>query len=79
MEQEVANAFLKRFQLSPAEVAALHGTSRDGPITPAFFTALQHVQSIHADCRTLMQSGFQTAALDIMEQMSLNQVSSFLF
>lgn len=74
MEQEVANAFLQRYQLSPVELSVLHGTTRDSPITPAFFTALQHAQSIHADCRVLMQSGFQTVALDVMEQMSLYQV-----
>ncbi|KAJ1525454.1 hypothetical protein ONE63_010265 [Megalurothrips usitatus] len=73
MEQEVANAFLERYQLSPTELTVLHGTARDSPITPAFFTALQHAQTIHSDCRVLMQSGFQTIALDVMEQMSLHQ------
>lgn len=74
MEQEVASAFLQRYQLSPAELSVLHGTTRDSPITPAFFTALQRAQAIHSDCRILMQSGFQTVALDVMEQMSLYQV-----
>lgn len=74
MEQEVASAFLECYQLSPAELSVLHGTTRDTPITPAFFTALQHAQAIHTDCRILMQSGFQSVALDIMEQMSLYQV-----
>lgn len=74
MEQEVASAFLERYQLSSAELSVLHGSTRDSPITPAFFKALQHAQSIHSDCRMLMQSGFQTIALDVMEQMSLHQV-----
>lgn len=73
MEQEVASAFLERYQLSPAELTVLHGSTRDSPITPVFFTALQRAQTIHSDCRVLMQSGFQTVALDIMEQMSLHQ------
>lgn len=31
------------------------------------------MQSIHSECRVLMQCGFQTAALDIMEEMTLHQ------
>ncbi|KAK3932086.1 Conserved oligomeric Golgi complex subunit 6 [Frankliniella fusca] len=73
MEHDVACAFLERYQLSPTELTVLHGSTRDSPITSEFFSALQHAQTIHADCRTLMQSGFQTVALDIMEQMSLHQ------
>lgn len=73
MEQEVASAFLQRYQLSSEELSVLHGSARDSPISPAFFTALQRAQAIHSDCRLLMQSGFQTIALDVMEQMSLYQ------
>lgn len=73
MEQEVAAAFLRSFQLSSAEQAILRGT-RDGAITGEFFVVLNRVQSIHHNCRTLMQSGHQTAALEIMEQMALYQV-----
>lgn len=58
---------------------ALHGpkNKRDLPITNDIFTALDKVQKIHNDCKILMQSGHQTLALDIMEQMTLNQVQCF--
>nr|CAD7459049.1 unnamed protein product [Timema tahoe] len=76
LQQEVAGAFLRSFQLSPSEQTTLRGGSRDTPITSQFFVALERVQSIHTNCRTLMQSGHQTAALDIMEQMALYQESA---
>nr|CAD7429195.1 unnamed protein product [Timema monikensis] len=76
LQQEVAGAFLRSFQLSPSEQTTLRGGSRDTPITSQFFIALERVQSIHTNCRTLMQSGHQTAALDIMEQMALYQESA---
>lgn len=70
MQQEVATSFLRNFQLAPAELAAL----RESNITEDFFAALQRVQTIHNNCRMLMQSGHQTSALDIMEQMAMCQV-----
>lgn len=73
IDQQIASAFLSRFQLSVAEHQTLYGAVKDAPITPDFFTVLDRVQSIHADCRILMQSGYQTAALDIMEEMTLHQ------
>ncbi|PNF41222.1 Conserved oligomeric Golgi complex subunit 6 [Cryptotermes secundus] len=73
MQQEVAGAFLRSFQLSSAEQAVLHGSSREAEITDEFFTVLDRVQSIHSNGRMLMQSGHQTAALEIMEQMALYQ------
>nr|CAD7196740.1 unnamed protein product [Timema douglasi] len=76
LQQEVAGAFLRSFQLSPSEQTTLRGGSRDTPITSQFFIALERVQNIHTNCRTLMQSGHQTAALDIMEQMALYQESA---
>ncbi|XP_054276393.1 conserved oligomeric Golgi complex subunit 6-like [Macrosteles quadrilineatus] len=69
MQQEVAQSFLKSFQLTPAELSAL----REANITEEFFAALDRVQTIHANCRTLMQSGHQTSALDIMDQMAMYQ------
>lgn len=51
----------------------MYGATRDVPITQEFFTVLDRVQSIHSECRILMQSGYQTAALDIMEEMTLHQ------
>lgn len=70
----MAAAFLSSFQLSSAEQAILRGSSREAAITDEFFTVLERVQSIHSNCRMLMQSGHQTAALEIMERMALYQV-----
>jgi hypothetical protein len=74
----VVAAFLSSFQLSFAEQAILHGSSREGVITDEFFRVLERVQSIHSSCRMLMHSGHQTAALEIMEQMALYQVCFFV-
>ncbi|KAL9701868.1 hypothetical protein quinque_005309 [Culex quinquefasciatus] len=73
LQQRIATGFLSRFQLSVTEHQTLYGATRDEPITAEFFNVLDHVQLIHADCRTLLQSGYQTAALDIMEEMTLHQ------
>jgi hypothetical protein len=70
----VTAAFLSSFQLSPAEQAILHGSSCEAAVTDEFFTLLDRVQSIHSNCRMLMWSGHQMAALEIMEQMALYQV-----
>ena len=72
-QQKIASGFLSRFQLSVAEHQMLYGAKRDAPITAEFFQVLDRVQRIHTDCRTLMQSGYQTVALDIMEEMTLHQ------
>uniref|UniRef100_A0A8W7P5C6 Conserved oligomeric Golgi complex subunit 6 n=1 Tax=Anopheles coluzzii TaxID=1518534 RepID=A0A8W7P5C6_ANOCL len=73
IQQKIASGFLSRFQLSVAEHQMLYGAKRDAPITAEFFQVLDRVQRIHTDCRTLMQSGYQTVALDIMEEMTLHQ------
>lgn len=44
MQQEVANAFIKNFQLTSSELATLHGSSRESPITEEFFSVVSHVQ-----------------------------------
>ena len=64
--------------MSPAEQAILRGASREATITDEFFKILDRVQNIHSNGRMLMQSGHQTAALEIMEQMALYQVVIFL-
>ncbi|XP_066592329.1 conserved oligomeric Golgi complex subunit 6 [Prorops nasuta] len=76
MQQDVANAFIKCFQLTSNEIATLHGTSRESPITEEFFTVVNRVQEIHSNCRVLMQSGYQTLGLDIMQRMTLLQESA---
>ncbi|RZF43377.1 hypothetical protein LSTR_LSTR001638 [Laodelphax striatellus] len=69
MQQDVAKSFLKTFQLSKDELAALG----EANITEAFFSALDRVKSIHENCRTLLQSGHQTLGLAIMDQMAMYQ------
>lgn len=44
MQQEVASAFLKTFQLSYEEKLALQGGSREEPVTMEYFTVLSRVQ-----------------------------------
>ncbi|XP_058793235.1 conserved oligomeric Golgi complex subunit 6 isoform X2 [Phymastichus coffea] len=73
MQQEIVAAFIKKFQLNSDELAILHGSTRDAPISEEFFTVINKVQDIHSNCRILMQSGHQTLALDIMQQMTLLQ------
>ncbi|BFG06287.1 conserved oligomeric Golgi complex subunit 6 [Drosophila madeirensis] len=73
VHQQIAQAFLARFQLTVPEHQLLYGSAKDAPIVADFFTVLDRVQSIHSDCRLLMQCGYQTAALDIMEEMTLHQ------
>ncbi|CAK9829286.1 Conserved oligomeric Golgi complex subunit 6 [Anthophora retusa] len=73
MQQEVANAFIENFQLTSSELSVLHGPSRDSPITEEFFSVISRVQEIHSRCRVLMQSGYQTLGLDIMQRMTLLQ------
>ncbi|XP_026670042.1 conserved oligomeric Golgi complex subunit 6 isoform X2 [Ceratina calcarata] len=73
MHHEIANAFIANFQLTPAEQTILHGSTRESPITEDFFSVVNHVQEIHSNCRVLMQSGYQTLGLDIMQRMTLLQ------
>ncbi|XP_018337912.1 PREDICTED: conserved oligomeric Golgi complex subunit 6 isoform X2 [Trachymyrmex septentrionalis] len=76
MQQEVASAFIRNFQLTPSELTVLHGSARESPITEEFFSVVNKVQDIHGKCRVLMQSGYQTLALDIMQRMTLLQESA---
>uniref|UniRef100_A0A1A9UZ39 Conserved oligomeric Golgi complex subunit 6 n=1 Tax=Glossina austeni TaxID=7395 RepID=A0A1A9UZ39_GLOAU len=71
--KQIAEAFLRRFQISLQEHQLLYGTTKDAPIVAEFFDVLDRVRNIHSDCRILMQSGYQTAASDIMEEMTLHQ------
>lgn len=71
--QEITSSFLTQFRLSVEEHQSLYGSPRDAPITMDFFKVLDRIQSIHSECRILMQSNCQTAALDIMEEMTLHQ------
>ncbi|KAL9876935.1 conserved oligomeric Golgi complex subunit 6 isoform 2-T4 [Glossina fuscipes fuscipes] len=71
--KQIAEAFLRRFQISLHEHQLLYGNTKDAPIDAEFFDVLDRVRNIHSDCRILMQSGYQTAASDIMEEMNLHQ------
>lgn len=73
VQQHIAGAFLSKFQLTIEEHQQLYGHTRDAAITAKFFDVLARVQQIHSECRILLQSGYQTAALDIMEEMTLHQ------
>lgn len=73
LRKEVSGAFLNRFELTIEEHQILYGQNRDDPITNDFFTVLDRVQLIHNECRVLMQSGYETLALDIIEKMAFHQ------
>ncbi|XP_057652792.1 conserved oligomeric Golgi complex subunit 6 [Diorhabda carinulata] len=73
-QQKIVDAFLGSFQLSPEHVKILQ-SNKELLLTPEIFTVLDRVQEIHNNCKMLMQSGLQTLALDIMEQMTLYQES----
>lgn len=81
MQMKIATAFLDTFQLTPDELLALHGSKsrKDFPVTMETFQTLDKVQRISNDCKILMQSGHQTLALDVMEQMTLHQVRKHFF
>ncbi|KAG5666792.1 hypothetical protein PVAND_014802 [Polypedilum vanderplanki] len=73
VHHEVAKAFLAHFQLSQTDQQILYGKTRDEKITSDFFRVLDQVQSIHNECRILIQNGFESLAMDIMEEMALHQ------
>lgn len=70
---------MKKFQLSPENLAALQGSDKDILITYDIFVILEKVKNIHNECKILMQSGLQTLALGTMEQMTLYQVDIFFY
>uniref|UniRef100_A0A2C9JCY9 Conserved oligomeric Golgi complex subunit 6 n=1 Tax=Biomphalaria glabrata TaxID=6526 RepID=A0A2C9JCY9_BIOGL len=76
LREQVANAFLEKFQLKPDEIKILRGT-RDGGLHADFFKALAKVKQIHSDCKFLLRTNHQTAGLEIMESMALHQESAY--
>ncbi|GAA6015725.1 hypothetical protein JCM11491_002459 [Sporobolomyces phaffii] len=71
VQQSLVHLFLARFTLSDAELRAL--TSRDVPVGPELFAAMDKTERIRADCRALLsgEAGEGTkAGLDIMEYTS---------
>lgn len=73
INQEIVEAFIRKFQLSRLEISILHGQTRDEPITEEFFDVLNSLQAIHSNCKIFMQSGYQTLGLDVMQRMTLLQ------
>ncbi|CAK8682972.1 unnamed protein product [Clavelina lepadiformis] len=76
LHSELAEAFLDRFQLKPEEAKVFRG-ARDGQLHPGFFNALDKVKRIHGDVKVLLRTNQQTAGLEIMEQMALQQESAY--
>ncbi|ELU12375.1 hypothetical protein CAPTEDRAFT_181210, partial [Capitella teleta] len=76
MRAQVTDVFLSKFQLKQEEVQILRGT-RDGSLHPGFFKALARVKQIHTDCKVLLRTNQQTAGLEIMEAMALQQESAY--
>jgi hypothetical protein len=67
------SAFLTRFTLTDAELRAL--TSRDVPVGPELFAAMEKTELIRSDCRVLLAGEADAAAqagLDIMESTAQN-------
>lgn len=81
IQTKIASTYLEKLQLNPDDLLVLHGNKlkKDFTVTNEVFAALDKVQKIHSDCKILMQSGHQTLALDIMEQMTLHQVINIYF
>lgn len=75
VQQQIAASFVDTFTLSKGDLIAIYGNSqqKNTPITADIFAALEKVQKIHSNSKILMQSGLQTLAVDIMEQMTLHQ------
>lgn len=76
MKQEVAQAFLDTFHLKHDEVKVLRGT-REGTLDENFFKALAKVKKIHNNCKVLLRSSQQTAGIEIMESMALQQEAAY--
>lgn len=76
MKQEVTQAFLDTFHLKPEEIKVLRGT-RDGGLDKQFFEVLTKVKKIHNNCKALLRSSQQTAGIEIMEAMALQQEAAY--
>ncbi|KAK7064568.1 E3 ubiquitin-protein ligase PEP5 [Favolaschia claudopus] len=65
-KKSIVTLFLSRFTLNEEEVEAV--TSRDVPVGPRFFQAMDKTERIRTDCRVLMagEHGPTQAGLDIM-------------
>ncbi|PPQ84070.1 hypothetical protein CVT26_013151, partial [Gymnopilus dilepis] len=71
-KKSIISLFLDRFTLNESEVEAL--TSREVPVGPRFFQAMDKTARIREDCRVLMagEDGSTKAGLEIMASTSTN-------
>ncbi|GIL61283.1 hypothetical protein Vafri_15679 [Volvox africanus] len=72
-KQGLVAQFLNTYQLTPEEVAALQGEE----ISPAFFSALSRVRTIHDNCRQLLRTHHQRAGLELMDLMASHQEGAY--
>ncbi|GAA6004653.1 Golgi transport complex subunit COG6 [Rhodotorula paludigena] len=78
VQQSLVHVFLTRFTLTDAELRALN--SREVPVGPELFAAMDKTDRIRADCRALLsgEAGEGTqAGLDIMEYTSQHLEAGF--
>lgn len=55
MQENVADAFVRTFQLTPEEVSVIKGSTRESPITQEFFVVLEKTQKIRNSTKYLLQ------------------------
>lgn len=70
---ELLSTFLEQYQLSPVEAQALQAET----ITPEFFDALNHVRTIHTNCKSLLRTHHQRAGLDLLDSMASLQEGAY--
>ncbi|CAF0784665.1 unnamed protein product [Brachionus calyciflorus] len=73
---KIADKFIEKFQLQSDEVNFLT-PKKDGSLHPEFFKVLEKVRTIHENCKILLRTNQQTAGLEIMEQMAINQEAAY--
>lgn len=74
MKEAIVTTLLKKFQISPDELALLQGESANVFLTHEIFTILDKIENIYDECKKLMESGLQNLGLGLMEQIKMYQV-----
>ena len=79
MQLKVVSSFLTKFQLTPEESEVISGSyhKQGSAINDAFFSAMQHVRSIHSDCKVLLRCSQQRAGLEVMEAMAMHLETAY--
>ena len=70
VQQEIADKFRARLSLSREEEEILQSRPGQHKISAEFFSVLDKVGRIRADCRVLLAAGHQTAALSTLDKMT---------